>query len=476
MGKWSDLAGQKSTKSTGKWSQLESQQAEQPARETDALKDIEPLPEADVGLPSAETVAPLARPVLEYGGLTAGAAIGAATGGPIGGAAGAGLGYGIGRQLADILEQQTGLQKQKTLTDELVESTEDVAAGAMMEMGGQVFGKLASQYGAPTARKLDKVVRQGISKAIRPSVTLQRTAAQARHYYGRAKNAIGAIIANKNNLQLTNAEGQVVSGLPKTLNQFAEAIEQTKQMIFREYDEMARVAGKQGLQVDLGPAVRELEAGANDKVMQDLMPRAVKYAAETAENLGSRRVYTATEAQRAIERLNQNLKAFYRNPSPDTTTNAYIDALIANNIRKSLDEGISQISGPGYQELKNLYGSLVHIETDVMRRAVVDARKNIKGLIDFSDIFSGSEVIRGLMARDPSMVGMGVTAKGIASFYRKLNDPNRIVKNLFQEAEGIIGKQISPDLPAGKELVGRTAGYLVDDSREIQPQGQGRNQ
>jgi hypothetical protein len=113
---------------------------------------------------------------------------------------------------------------------------------------------------------------------------------------------------------------------------------------------------------------------------------------------------------------------------------------VVNKLRSSLDGVIDQATGADYQGLKNTYGALKTIERDVNRRAIVDARKNIRGLIDFSDIFSGSQVVHGIMAMNPSVVAAGFTAKMISNTIKWINDPNRIVKNMFGDAEAIMQK------------------------------------
>ena len=89
----------------------------------------------------------IARPTLEFGGMTAGALIGGGLGAPTGvgalatGAAGAGLGYGIGRQAAGRLEEMAGIQEPQPLPQQALGAVEDVATGAAMHGGGLAIGK-----------------------------------------------------------------------------------------------------------------------------------------------------------------------------------------------------------------------------------------------------------------------------------------------------------------------------------------------
>ena len=400
---------------------------------------------------------PYIRPALEYGGMTAGSVLGAGAG-PAGAIAGAGLLYGAGKKTADILYNKP----QGSVGDELLGSAVDVSQGAAMEMLGPVTGRLITKYGKPAATTMYKNTRTAIEKAIRPGVAKQRTAGQAKEYFDKAADAVTSIVLNKDNLQLTNESGKKVSGLPKTLKQFSDSIQQTKQVIFEQYDKMQSLAAGGGAKVSLLPAAKELDVILQSKPLQDMAPEAVKYAESRIAALVARKQYTPAEAQNAIKILNNSLKAFYKNPSYETATKAYIDSLVANNVRRSLDDAVSQISGPGYQSLKNTYGALSEIENDVAHRAAIDARKNIKGLIDFSDIFSGSEAIYGILTMNPAVIARGATAKAISGYYRYLNNPNRIVGRMFQSAENIINSQAGRTIPSsstGRQMAAKAAGY-----------------
>jgi hypothetical protein len=131
--------------------------------------------------------------------------------------------------------------------------------------------------------------------------------------------------------------------------------------------------------------------------------------------------------------------------------------MIANNLRKGLDSSIESLTSPGYQTLKNKYGALKTIERDVNRRAIVDARKNVKGLIDFSDIFSGSQVFNGIVTMNPAVAGQGMAAKAIASLYKHYNNPNAIVKRMFTKTENMMKSQ--PPAPFKSPLGERPVYY-----------------
>lgn len=290
-------------------------------------------------------------------------------------------------------------------------------------------------------KQIGNTVNNGILKAIRPSVEGKKTATQMNAYLGRAKEAVQTIVQNKGNLKLTDEFGEAVEGLPQNLKQFSQAIDQTKKDIFTQYDSLAKRAGQSGATLDLQPISRELEIVANSKVLNTESPAIAQYAKDRAVSYIQAGAYTAEEAQEALKILNNSLDAFYKNPTYETASKAYIDSLVANKLRKSLDDVIEQSTGQEYQKLKNTYGALKAIEKDVNRRAVVDARKNVKGLIDFSDIFSGSQVVYGIMSANPALVTAGMFAKTVAALYKIKNNPNRMIKNLFEDTEKLMDKR-----------------------------------
>ena len=174
-----------------------------------------------------------------------------------------------------------------------------------------------------------------------------------------------------------------------------------------------------------------------NSVVKDLHPEVSAYAEDMAQRLAARGSYSTVDAQRAVQNLNNSLKAFYSNPTYETASRASIDAMVANQLRSGLDKAIEQATGPGYQELKNQYGGLKAIEKDVVHRAVVEGRKNLGGGImgNIGDLASADEVIRGVLTLNPAAVARGAAIKGFTTFVKHLRDPNRAVSRLFDAAD-----------------------------------------
>jgi hypothetical protein len=116
----------------------------------------------EIGGEVANSIAPIVRPALEYGGMAAGGVVGAGSGflagaglGAVPGAiVGAGLGYAGGKKAADIYDRARGVGSEpKSLAQEAVGTAKDVAEGATMEAGGAILGKGIQKTGQYALRK-----------------------------------------------------------------------------------------------------------------------------------------------------------------------------------------------------------------------------------------------------------------------------------------------------------------------------------
>lgn len=299
-------------------------------------------------------------------------------------------------------------------------------------------------------KELETTVKRGIEKGIRPSVVGNYTAGQSRKYMSNAKDAVESIIANKEKISLIRNGEKVTGVLPESLDDFRNAIEQTKNSVFNQYNSLAKQATGQGVSVSSTPIAKEVAKVAENKVLRDFAPQVAQYAEERSKSLAGKK-YSAESAQEAIKIMNQSLESFYAKPSYDTASKAYIDSLIVNKFRSALDDSISNAAGPGYQGLKRTYGALKSIEKDVNRRAIVDARKNVRGLIDFTDVLSGGVAIDGILSMNPARVGQAAAMGVIKGLIKKANNPNRIVKNMFANSEKLLTKMgesaLNPKVP-----------------------------
>jgi len=313
------------------------------------------------------------------------------------------------------------------------------AATGAAEAGGEAVEAFITRKPRAAIKNLPTNINEAINRGVKPSVGQVKAAGGQEKYLEKARNAVGEITNNKKNLKLLDKTGEEVIGeLPKTVQQFEDSIKQTKKTIFEEYNALSKEAGETGVLLDTKKTANELSSFLDDPVTKDLSPEIAKYADVRAEALFKRGSYTPEQAEQAIASLNNSLKAFYRNPTFDSASKAAVDSMIANNFRQNLDEIITGATGAQYQELKNVYGALKTIEKDVAQRAIVEGRKAVKGLIDFTDIFSAGDLAAGLATMEPVFFAKAAAQKAVKEWFKWKNTPDNIIKKMFGQADEAI--------------------------------------
>jgi len=307
----------------------------------------------------------------------------------------------------------------------------------IVKEGAEALSKAITKTPEQLLKETDSFIDTSIEKAIRPTVRGKKTVEAVDQYQEKARSAVKAITENKQALNLTDEVGEQIA-LPNSLKSFSEAIKQTKQNVFKQYDDILRQAGDTGVVLDtvkLADDLAEVKKSPKWAVIEDNYPEVVEYVDSKIGILEKRGAYTLEQAQEAIKAYNNSLEAFYRNPTPEGYGKVTVDAMIVNNMRKSLDDVIESTTGGEYQALKNQYGALKAIEEDVAKRFIVNARKNQKGLIDFTDIFSAGDIIAGLTTFNPALIAKGATQNFIKNWFKKLNDPDRIIEKMFNKID-----------------------------------------
>lgn len=346
-------------------------------------------------------------------------------------------------------------------------------------MGYLVAGMVGPGEAGVAAGALDKVINKGIMKGVRPSSEGIVNYGGIKRYMERARDAVKAIFSNKEALHLTDEFGETTNKLPATLDQFSQAIQKTKEKVFRQYDNMAQAAGEEKARVPLNDIARELEKIANDKINLRLHPEVARYARDKVAALRKLVSMNPEDVQNEIAHANAATKAFQQNPNPQHIKTVAVEALYANLMRKALDSRIEEAVGPGYAELKKTYGALKAIEKDVAHRAIVDARKSNRGLIDFANIGTAAELMKGIATVSATPVTMAAAIKGMVGWYKYLNNPNTAIKNMFRALEtggrslpAAAGRAAGMGLSnVGKEEATRSAARALRPAERVESEG-----
>lgn len=363
-----------------------------------------------------------------------------------------------GGEIADAIGLAHGLQQAGRYVDKKISQTAPVVAKKTQEL-----------YRTVTARSeqaIEKNIIYQYEKGVKPNLPGKTTTAQQARYKEQVVEGVQTINKNKANLQYVDDTGELVKGQsPQSVQQLNDSIAQTKKVVFEQYNAEAVKAGEAGLRVSTRPIADELDTIINNKSLQLSNPSAIKYAEAFKARLQAAETLDPIAMQDFIQNLNQSLQAFYRNPTYGTATRAQIDALIANKARLALDEGVNSFTGSQYQPLRNQYSALKAMERDVAKAALREARKNIKGLIDYSDILSGGQVVNGILSLNPATIGQGLAQKAIAEFYKFLNDPNRAIQRMFKYVDDLEGApKVNPVVDYVKNVQpGLSVNNVADD-------------
>jgi len=311
----------------------------------------------------------------------------------------------------------------------------------------------------------EEVVQQGVIELFQKSIkpTAKKTLAQGQKYENDVVNALKTIKANVDNLNIEDDLGELIARTPQTINELSQALDQTKRLVFNQYDNLARRAGIGGATIDAKPIAEEVLKVAQNKALQITNPELIKYAEGWAERLTALGTVDTQTTQEIIKNLNNSLSAFYKNPTFEAATRVSIDSGIANNFRKALDDAIEGATGQQYQALKTQYGSLKAIENDVVRAAMRDARKNAKGLLDYTDIFTSGQMVGGILSLNPAMFTKGAVERGFKEYFKFLNDPNRAVGNMFDLLETSTVQPFVPTSATFNYLQNPKVGLSIED-------------
>lgn len=278
----------------------------------------------------------------------------------------------------------------------------------------------------PLESRVSGVIREAIDKGIKPYFGGNKTPELAKKYYKAAEDAFRTIKEYKPEI-MVEEEGVKMVKNPENRREMFEALAESKKKIYNEYHDISVKAGEGGAKYNPDNVIQKIDSISTDKKYN---PKIRAYA----EGLKAEIEELAGEAPDVIEAriqdLNNSLSGYY--DGRVSKAQAQVDASVASVLRKDLDELIEKTTGAEYQAVKNKYASLKTIEKDLARQVNLEARRNPKGLLDFTDIFTGGELLTGILTANPGLIVRGAAARGIKEYIKALNDPNRYIKKVFE--------------------------------------------
>ena len=287
-----------------------------------------------------------------------------------------------------------------------------------------------------------------IEKSIKPTVKGKANQADYNKFIDDTLDVVDYMDKNKQILQYTDdAWEKVVWKLPTNLRETAEALGNMKKTLYDQYNNIAKLAWDKWARVNMNQAFDKLDDLSKD-VSQNIANPQTKQIVENFKNqlleyTDDAGTIAIEDAQKLTQDFNKQLTAFFRNPNMnDVSKNSIISQLnkwTKDAINESIDDVLDQwikkwgTASQEYQALKWMYGKIKTIEDEVAKRALVEARKNIKWLSPtILDSFAWWEATEALLTMDVWKLGKAAAMKFIGKYYKYLNDPNTQINNLFK--------------------------------------------
>ena len=286
-----------------------------------------------------------------------------------------------------------------------------------------------------------------IEKSIKPTVKGKMNQADYNKFIDDTLDVVDYMDKNRSILQYTDdAWEKIVWKLPTNLRETSEALGNMKKSLYDQYNNIAKMAWDNWARVNMNKAFQNLDDLERD-VSQNIANPQTKGIVENFKNqlleyTDDAGTIAIEDAQKLTQDFNKQLTAFFKNPNmKDVSKNSIISQLnkwtkeaINDSIDDALNQGIKNWSSASqeYQALKWMYGKIKTIEDEVAKRALVEARKNIKGLSPtILDSFAWWEATEALLTMDVWKLGKAAAMKFIWKYYKYLNDPNTQINNLF---------------------------------------------
>lgn len=363
--------------------------------------------------------------------------------------------------------------------------------------GGALWGVITNKLAnlpKPQQESIRKEASEYIEKSIKPTVKGKQSQAAYNKFIDDTLDVTDYMSKNKKVLQYTDDAGNVVKEqLPTNLRETSETLGNLKKYIYDQYNDLAKKAGDAGARVNINKLYDKLDDLSKDAAanmanpgLQTAIDRYKNQLLQYTDDLGT---ISIQDAQQTTQYYNKILDAYFKNPGAmanDPSTNlvvANLNKTMKDAIDESMDDALNAAINNGstasetYKGRKQLYGKIKTIEDEVSKRALVEARKNTKGLsTDIIDALAWGNLVEGLLTQNPSGFLKGAVMKGINAYNKYLNSPNTQIRNLFELVDKVnnptalqtLGTNLTNDL--ARNVTSQTlanAGNFLTNATEV---------
>ena len=326
---------------------------------------------------------------------------------------------------------------------------------AALWIGGWVlwweFTRYLSRLPKNQADNVRKEAEQYINKSIKPTVKWKMNQADYDKFIDDTMDVVNLMDKNKWILQYTDDAWNAVKWqMPTNMRETAESLWNLKKIIYDQYNEIAKQAWDAWARVNMNNAFQQLDDLSKD-ISQNIANPQTQNIIDSYKNAllqytDDAGTIAIEDAQKLTQDFNKQLTAFFKNPNMnDVSRNSIIAQLnkwtkdaINDSIDDVLDGSIKNGSSASsqYTQLKSFYGKIKTIEDEISKRALVEARKNAKGLSStILDSLSWWELTSAVLSLDPVKAGKAWVMNLISRYYNYVNNPNTQLNNLFKLVE-----------------------------------------
>lgn len=326
---------------------------------------------------------------------------------------------------------------------------------AALWIGGWILGWELTRYlwrlPKSQADNVRREAEQYINKSIKPTVKWKMNQADYNKFIDDTLDIVDLMDKNKWILQYTDDAWNAVKWqMPTNMRETSETLWNLKKVLYDQYNEIAKQAGDAGARVNMNKAFQQLDDLSKD-ISQNIANPQTKNIIDTYKDAllqytDDAGTIAIEDAQKLTQDFNKQLTAFFKNPNMnDVSKNSIVAQLnkwtkdaINDSIDDVLDNSIKNGSSASsqYTQLKSFYGKIKTIEDEISKRALVEARKNAKGLSStILDSLSWWEFTSAVLSLDPVKASKAWVMNLISRYYNYVNNPNTQLNNLFKLVE-----------------------------------------
>jgi len=312
-----------------------------------------------------------------------------------------------------------------------------VGAGTGAVLGGAPAGLVAGtktgvKLATPTGRQAlkDAAFNDKLNKAL---PVLKKDVKTLPVKQTDARTALGDIVANKDKVGIIDpATGEAKLPSQYNFNETAQAQATRMKQIYADYSNQLKGVDKTKFDGEIHTSIfKQIDGLSKDLNVENSIDGRRALTKIRAE-LSSLRDTSPMGIQNYIESIGQRTRTA---PGHPPTVEQIKLANVAGAMRKSLDEAVGKVDGPGYQELRNTYKAHKTIESQVLQAAKSELNKTPGWTDRLANIGMTAEGIQFMLTHDPQALAVAAGIKGTAKFMKWQRSPQRALSGMFKQLE-----------------------------------------